>query len=66
MMLEHLGEGQAALDIQKTVMKTIALGKVNTPGMGERIRPMKSVMHSRKPFSMNRLKETLSRPAKAG
>jgi isocitrate/isopropylmalate dehydrogenase len=40
--------------------------EVNTPGMGERIRPMKSVMHSRKPFSMNRLKETLSRPAKAG
>ena len=34
MMLEHLGEEQAALDIQKAVMKTIALGKVKTPDMG--------------------------------
>lgn len=34
MMLEHLGEERAALDIQKAVMKTIALGKVKTPDMG--------------------------------
>jgi isocitrate/isopropylmalate dehydrogenase len=34
MMLEHLGEEKAALDIQKAVMKTIALGKVKTPDMG--------------------------------
>ena len=34
MMLEHLGEKKAALDIQKAVMKTIALGKVKTPDMG--------------------------------
>jgi len=34
MMLDHLGEEQAALDIQKAVMKTIASGKVKTPDMG--------------------------------
>jgi isocitrate/isopropylmalate dehydrogenase len=34
MMLDHLGEEKAALDIQKAVMKTIALGKVKTPDMG--------------------------------
>lgn len=34
MMLDHLGEEQAALDIQRAVMKTIALGKVKTPDMG--------------------------------
>ena len=34
MMLDHLGEEQAASDIQRAVMKTIALGKVKTPDMG--------------------------------
>jgi len=34
MMLDHLGEERAALDIQKAVMKTIALGKMKTPDMG--------------------------------
>ena len=34
MMLEHLGEEQAALDIQKAVVKTLTLGKVKTPDMG--------------------------------
>jgi isocitrate/isopropylmalate dehydrogenase len=34
MMLNHLGEEQAASAIQKAVMKTIALGKVKTPDMG--------------------------------
>jgi tartrate dehydrogenase/decarboxylase/D-malate dehydrogenase len=34
MMLDHLGEEQAALDIQRAVMKTLALGKVKTPDMG--------------------------------
>ena len=34
MMLDHLGEERAALDIQKAVMKIIALGKVKTPDMG--------------------------------
>jgi tartrate dehydrogenase/decarboxylase/D-malate dehydrogenase len=34
MMLDHLGEEQAALDIQRAVMKTLELGKVKTPDMG--------------------------------
>ncbi len=34
MMLDHLGEEQAALDIQKAVMTTLALGKVKTSDMG--------------------------------
>jgi tartrate dehydrogenase/decarboxylase/D-malate dehydrogenase len=34
MMLDHLGEEQAAIDIQRTVMKTLADGKVKTPDMG--------------------------------
>ena len=34
MMLEHPGEERAALDIQKAVMKTIAMGKVKTPDIG--------------------------------
>lgn len=34
MMLDHLGEEQAALDIQKAVMETVASGKVKTPDMG--------------------------------
>ncbi len=34
MMLDHLGEEKAALDIQKAVMKTLALGKVKTFDMG--------------------------------
>jgi isocitrate/isopropylmalate dehydrogenase len=34
MMLDHLGEEKAALDIQKAVMKTLALGKVTTFDMG--------------------------------
>lgn len=34
MMLEHLGEEQAAHDIQKAVMKTLASGKVRTLDMG--------------------------------
>jgi tartrate dehydrogenase/decarboxylase / D-malate dehydrogenase len=34
MMLDHLGEEQAALDIQKAVVKTLTLGKVKTPDMG--------------------------------
>ncbi len=34
MMLEHLGEEGAAHDIQKAVMKILALGKVRTPDMG--------------------------------
>jgi len=34
MLLDHLGEERAALDIQKAVMKTIALGEVRTPDMG--------------------------------
>ena len=36
MMLDHLGEAQAALDIQRAVMKTLASGKVKTPDMGGR------------------------------
>jgi isocitrate/isopropylmalate dehydrogenase len=34
MMLDHLGEEQAALDIQRDVMKVLALGKVKTPDIG--------------------------------
>ncbi|MCX5846855.1 MAG: 3-isopropylmalate dehydrogenase [Deltaproteobacteria bacterium] len=34
MMLDHLGEEQAALDIQKAVVKTLSMGKVKTPDMG--------------------------------
>jgi tartrate dehydrogenase/decarboxylase/D-malate dehydrogenase len=34
MLLDHLGEEQAALDIQRAVMKTLALGRVKTPDMG--------------------------------
>jgi tartrate dehydrogenase/decarboxylase/D-malate dehydrogenase len=34
MMLDHLGEEEAASDIQRAVMKTIALGRVKTPDMG--------------------------------
>ncbi len=34
MMLDHLGEEEAALDIQRGVMKVLALGKVKTPDMG--------------------------------
>jgi isocitrate/isopropylmalate dehydrogenase len=34
MMLDHLGEGQAALDIQMAVVKTLTLGKVKTADMG--------------------------------
>jgi isocitrate/isopropylmalate dehydrogenase len=34
MMLDHLGEEQAALDIQKAVVKTLTLGKVKTPDRG--------------------------------
>jgi tartrate dehydrogenase len=34
MMLDHLGEEEAASDIQKVVMKTIASGKMKTPDMG--------------------------------
>jgi len=34
MLLDHLGEERAALDIQRSVMKTLALGKVKTPDMG--------------------------------
>lgn len=36
MMLEHLGEEKAAQDIQKAIMKILALGKVKTPDMGGR------------------------------
>ena len=34
MMLDHLGEEQVALDIQRAVIKTIVLGKAKTPDMG--------------------------------
>jgi tartrate dehydrogenase/decarboxylase/D-malate dehydrogenase len=34
MMLDHLGEEEAASDIQRAVMKVVALGKVRTPDMG--------------------------------
>jgi tartrate dehydrogenase/decarboxylase / D-malate dehydrogenase len=34
MMLDHLGEGRAALDIQEAVVKTLTLGKVKTADMG--------------------------------
>jgi tartrate dehydrogenase/decarboxylase/D-malate dehydrogenase len=34
MMLDHLGEKQAALDIQKAVVTTLTQGKVKTPDMG--------------------------------
>jgi len=34
MMLDHLGEEQAAIDIQRAVMKTLAAGKVKTSDMG--------------------------------
>jgi len=33
-MLDHLGEEQAALDIQRAVVKTLSLGKVKTSDMG--------------------------------
>ena len=34
MMLEHLGEERAALDIQRAVMETLAQGKIRTHDMG--------------------------------
>jgi len=34
MMLDHLGEERAAIDIQSAVMKTLAAGKIKTPDMG--------------------------------
>jgi isocitrate/isopropylmalate dehydrogenase len=34
MMLDHLGEERAAIDIQSALMKTLAAGKVKTPDMG--------------------------------
>jgi tartrate dehydrogenase/decarboxylase/D-malate dehydrogenase len=34
MMLDHLGEERAAIDIQSALMKTLAEGKVKTPDMG--------------------------------
>jgi len=34
MMLDHLGEEQAAIDIQRAVMKILAAGEVKTPDMG--------------------------------
>jgi tartrate dehydrogenase/decarboxylase/D-malate dehydrogenase len=34
MMLDHLGEEQAALDIQKAVVKILAQRIVKTPDMG--------------------------------
>ena len=34
MMLNHLGEEQAALDIQKAIVKTLVQGNVKTPDMG--------------------------------
>ncbi|MGD0915868.1 MAG: 3-isopropylmalate dehydrogenase [Thermodesulfobacteriota bacterium] len=34
MMLNHLGEKQAARDIQRAVMKTLAFGEIKTPDMG--------------------------------
>jgi tartrate dehydrogenase/decarboxylase/D-malate dehydrogenase len=34
MMLEHLGEEEAAYDVQRAVMKTLASGKVRTVDMG--------------------------------
>jgi isocitrate/isopropylmalate dehydrogenase len=34
MMLDHLGEEQAALDIQRAVVKTLTVGKVKTPDIG--------------------------------
>jgi isocitrate/isopropylmalate dehydrogenase len=34
MMLDHLGEEEAAIDIQRAVMKTLAAGRVKTPDIG--------------------------------